>query len=147
MMAGNEPGSSTGNLTSSNCRYFTGAAGHSVIILKAMGGAAGRVPAAATPFWYRDAVHSLEFHAQWAPDDVPGRHIAWAGAARPAARSASAGGGYVNFIGAEDPGRVGAADAGRGWHGGPAAWRERCRGHARPAAAAPATSGLGAGAC
>jgi Berberine and berberine like len=57
-------------------------------------------------------VHSLEFHAQWAPDDAPGPHIAWARAARPAARSASAGGGYVNFIRAEDPGRVGAAYGG-----------------------------------
>jgi hypothetical protein len=83
-----------------------------VIILKAMGGAAGRVLAAATPFWYRDAVHSLEFHAQWAPDDAPGPHIAWARAARPAARSTSAAGGYVNIIGAEDPGRVRAAYGG-----------------------------------
>jgi hypothetical protein len=47
-----------------------------------------------------------------APDDAPGPHIAWARAARPAARSTSAAGGYVNIIGAEDPGRVRAAYGG-----------------------------------
>jgi hypothetical protein len=77
-----------------------------------MGGAAGRVPGDATPFWYRDAVHNLDIHAQWAPGVAPGPHIAWARAARQAARSASAGGGYVNFIGAEDPGRIPAAYGG-----------------------------------
>ena len=40
-----------------------------------------------------------------------------------------------------------AADAGAGGHGVRAAWRERCRGHARPVAAAPATRELGAGVC
>ncbi len=85
---------------------------HSVIILKRMGGAAGRVPADATPFWYRDAVHNLDIHAQWAPGSPPGPHIAWARAARQAARRASAGGGYVNFIGAEDRGRIRAAYGG-----------------------------------
>jgi RNA polymerase sigma-70 factor, ECF subfamily len=39
-----------------------------------------------------------------------------------------------------------AADAGAGGHGGPAAWRGRCRGRARPVAAALAASALGAGA-
>jgi hypothetical protein len=33
-----------------------------------------------------------------------------------------------------------AADAGAGWHGGPAAWRGRCRSRARPAAAALAAA-------
>ena len=85
---------------------------HSLISLKRMGGAAGRVPADATAFWYRNAVHHLDIHAQWAPDGEPGPHVAWARAAGRAARSASAGGGYVNFIGAEDPGRVPAAYGG-----------------------------------
>ena len=85
---------------------------HSVIILKRMGGAAGRIPADATPFWYRDAAHNLDIHAQWAPGSPPGPHIAWARTARQAAQRDSAGGGYVNFIGAEDPSRVHAAYGG-----------------------------------
>jgi FAD/FMN-containing dehydrogenase len=74
---------------------------HSVIIIKRMGGAAGRVAADATPFWYRDAAHNLDIHAQWAPGSPAEPHIAWARAARQAAWPASAGGGYVNFIGAD----------------------------------------------
>ncbi len=85
---------------------------HSSIILKRMGGAAGRVPADATPFWYRDAAYNLDIHAQWAPGSAPGAHITWARDTRQAARRDSAGGSYVNFIGAEDPGRVRAAYAG-----------------------------------
>ena len=73
----------------------------SVIILKRMGGATGRVPADATPFWYRDAAHNLDIHAQWAPGSPPEPHVAWARAARQAAQRDSAGGGYVNFIGAD----------------------------------------------
>jgi FAD/FMN-containing dehydrogenase len=84
----------------------------SVIVLKRMGGAAARVPADATPFWYRQAEHNLDIHAQWAPGSAPEPHIAWARAARQAAWRDSAGGGYVNFIGAEDSGRVCAAYGG-----------------------------------
>jgi FAD/FMN-containing dehydrogenase len=75
----------------------------SVIVLKRMGGAAGRVPADATPFWYRDAAYNLDIHAQWAPGSPPGQHIAWAREIRQATQRDSAGGGYVNFIG-DDPG-------------------------------------------
>ncbi len=56
----------------------------SVIVLKRMGGATARVPAGATPFWYRHAEHNLDIHAQWAPDSPSERHIAWAH--RPAGR-------------------------------------------------------------
>ena len=73
----------------------------SVITLKRMGGAAGRVPADATPFWYRDAAYLLDFHAQWAPGSPAGPHVAWARTARQVAARDSAGGGYVNFIGAD----------------------------------------------
>jgi FAD/FMN-containing dehydrogenase len=85
----------------------------SVIVLKRMGGATGRVPADATPFWFRDAAHNLDIHAQWAPDSPPDQHIAWARAIRRAAQRDSAGGGYVNFIG-DDQGsdRVRAAYSG-----------------------------------
>ena len=74
----------------------------SAIILKRMGGAAGRVPADATAFWYRDAAYHLDIHAQWAPGSPPGPHFAWARAARRAARRDWAGGGYVNFIAADE---------------------------------------------
>jgi FAD/FMN-containing dehydrogenase len=73
----------------------------SVIVLKRMGGAAGRVPADATPFWYRQAEYNLDIHAQWAPGSPADPHIAWARATRRAAQPDSAGGGYVNFIGAD----------------------------------------------
>jgi FAD/FMN-containing dehydrogenase len=74
----------------------------SAIVLKRMGGAAGRVPADATPFWYRDAAYHLDIHAQWAPSGPPEPHIAWARAARQAGRRDSAGGGYVNFVGPDE---------------------------------------------
>ena len=85
----------------------------SVIVLKRMGGATARVPADATPFWFRDAAHNLDIHAQWAPDSPPDQHIAWARAIRRAAQRDSAGGGYVNFIGDDQgPDRVRAAYGG-----------------------------------
>jgi FAD/FMN-containing dehydrogenase len=86
---------------------------HSLIVIKRMGGAAGQVPVGATPFWYRDAAHNLDVHVQWTPGDPPEPHIAWARAVRQAAQRASAGGGYVNFIGADQgPDRVRAAYGG-----------------------------------
>ena len=85
----------------------------SVIVLKRMGGAAGRVPAGATPFWYRDAAYNLDVHAQWAPGSAPGQHVAWARKIRQATQRDSAGGGYVNFIGDDSgPDRVRAAYGG-----------------------------------
>ena len=85
----------------------------SAIILKRMGGVAGRVPADATAFWYRDVAYHLDIHAQWTPGSPPGPHIAWARAARQAARLDWAGGGYVNFIAADEgPDRVRAAYGG-----------------------------------
>ena len=85
----------------------------SVIVLKRMGGATGRVPTDATPFWYRDAAYNLDIHAQWTPGSPPGQHIAWARAVRQGNQRDSAGGGYVNFI-VEDQGsgRVRAAYGG-----------------------------------
>jgi len=85
---------------------------HSVVIIKRMGGATGRVPADATPFWYRDAAHNLDIHAQWVPGSPPAPQIAWARATRQAAQRASAGGGYVNFIEDDGTGRVRAAYGG-----------------------------------
>jgi len=70
----------------------------SMIVLKRMGGATARVPADATAFRYRQAAYNLDIHAQWAPGGDPAPQRAWAHDARGAARHASAGGGYVNFI-------------------------------------------------
>jgi FAD/FMN-containing dehydrogenase len=85
----------------------------SIIVVKRMGGAAARVPADGTAFWYRRAAHNLDIHAQWAPGGDPAAHRAWAHAARQAVRHASAGGGYVNFLGGDQGAdRVRAAYAG-----------------------------------
>jgi FAD/FMN-containing dehydrogenase len=84
----------------------------SVIVLKRMGGATADMPADATPFWYRDAAYNLDIHAQWTPTSPPEPHTAWAQATRQAARHASAGGGYVNFIEDDGTGRVRAAYGG-----------------------------------
>ena len=43
----------------------------------------------------------LDIHAQWAPGSPAGPHVAWARTARQVAARGSAGGGYVNFIGAD----------------------------------------------
>jgi FAD/FMN-containing dehydrogenase len=85
----------------------------SLVVLKRMGGAAGQVPAAATPFWYRDAAYNLDIHAQWAPGSPAEPHVTWARAARQAAQRDSAGGSYVNFLdGDQGPDRVRAAYGG-----------------------------------
>lgn len=82
----------------------------SVVILKAMGGATARIPADATPFAYRHATHNLDIHAQYPAGEAPEPHLAWTRAVRRAAQSASAGGGYVNFIAHDQgPDRVRAA--------------------------------------
>jgi hypothetical protein len=73
----------------------------SMIVLKRMGGATAQVPAEATAFWYRQAPHSLDVHAQWSPGGDESAHRAWAHATRQARRPATAGGGYVNFLGGD----------------------------------------------
>jgi hypothetical protein len=73
-----------------------------------MGRAVGEIPADASAFWYRQAPHNLDVHAVWAPGDDAAANRAWASSTRQAVRHASAGGGYVNFLGAGEraaPGR------------------------------------------
>jgi len=77
----------------------------SVISIKRMGGAVAQVPADGTAFWYRNAAHNLDIHAQWVPGEDPASHLAWARRVREVAGHASAGGGYVNFIGADQGGQ------------------------------------------
>jgi FAD/FMN-containing dehydrogenase len=71
----------------------------SLIVVKRMGGAVAEVPPDGTAFWYRQAGHNLDVHAVWAPDGDPAANRAWARATRQAVSHASAGGGYVNFLG------------------------------------------------
>lgn len=62
--------------------------------------------------------YNLDIHAQWPPESPAAPHVAWARAARQAAQRASAGVGYVNFIGADQgPDPVRAAYGGNypGW--------------------------------
>jgi Berberine and berberine like len=72
---------------------------HSLIAVKRMGGAVAEVPANGTAFWYRQAAHNLDVHAVWAPGGDEAANRAWARTARQSVRHASAGGGYVNFLG------------------------------------------------
>jgi FAD/FMN-containing dehydrogenase len=71
----------------------------SLIVVKRMGGAVAEVPPDGTAFWYRQAPHNLDVHAVWAPDGDPAANRAWARATTQAVSHASAGGGYVNFLG------------------------------------------------
>jgi FAD/FMN-containing dehydrogenase len=73
----------------------------STIVVKRMGGAAARVPARETAFWYRQAAHKLNVQVEWAPGE-PDEHREWVRAARRALKHASAGGGYVNFMGDDE---------------------------------------------
>ena len=73
----------------------------SVIAIKRMGGAVAHVPADGTAFWYRNAAHNLDIHAMWAPGEDPVPHVSWARGVRQTARHVSSGGGYINFIGAD----------------------------------------------
>jgi FAD/FMN-containing dehydrogenase len=85
----------------------------SLITLKRMGGAVARVAADGTAFWYRNAAHNLDIHAQWTGGEDPAPHLAWARQTRQAAGHVGAGGGYVNFLGpGQGSGRVRSAYGG-----------------------------------
>jgi FAD/FMN-containing dehydrogenase len=84
----------------------------SVIVVKRMGGATARVPAGETAFWYRQATHKLDVQVEWASGD-PDVHREWVRSTCQAVAHASAGGGYVNFMGdGEGADRVRAAYGG-----------------------------------
>ena len=69
----------------------------SVVVVKRMGGAASRVPARETAFWYRHAQHKLDVQTEWASGD-PDVHQEWVRSTCQAVSHASAGGSYVNFM-------------------------------------------------
>jgi hypothetical protein len=64
----------------------------SMIVLKRMGGAAARVPARETAFWYRQAPHKLNVHVEWVPGE-PDAHREWVRSTREAVSRASPGAG------------------------------------------------------
>jgi FAD/FMN-containing dehydrogenase len=79
----------------------------SQVLLRIMGGAIARVPTDATAFRFRDAAAMLTCAALWPDPAAPGtQHREWAHTAWNRLRPWSAGGGYVNHLGEEGPGRV-----------------------------------------
>jgi FAD/FMN-containing dehydrogenase len=84
----------------------------SMIVVKRMGGATARIPAADTAFWYRQAAHKINVQVEWTSGE-PDVYREWVRSARRAVSHASAGGGYVNFMsGDEGADRVRAAYGG-----------------------------------
>ena len=74
-----------------------------------LGGAVGRVPAAATAYTHRDASFVLNVHGRWADPAKDAACIAWARSLFDAAAPFATGGAYVNFLTQEEGERVPAA--------------------------------------
>jgi FAD/FMN-containing dehydrogenase len=74
-----------------------------------LGGAIGRVDAAATAFDDRRAEHALNINAVWSDAQATDEQIAWARSFSESMRPLSTGGVYVNFLGEEGEERVRAA--------------------------------------
>jgi FAD/FMN-containing dehydrogenase len=82
---------------------------HCEVFLALLGGAAGRVPVAATAYAHRDARFVVNVHARW---ETPAEDAACTGWARDLFRDATpfaTGGVYVNFMTADETDRVRAA--------------------------------------
>jgi FAD/FMN-containing dehydrogenase len=71
-----------------------------------MGGAVARVPREATAFAGRDVAHHLVIDAVWLPDESGEAETAWARRFLQALRPHAADGVYVNFLDADEDGRV-----------------------------------------
>jgi FAD/FMN-containing dehydrogenase len=88
----------------------------SQVLVRIMGGAVGRVASDATAFRYREAAAMLTLAAVWTDPADPGEeHRAWTRRSWEAMRPWSAGGGYVNHLCGEGPGRVREAYGERTW--------------------------------
>jgi FAD/FMN-containing dehydrogenase len=74
-----------------------------------LGGAVSRVPADATAYAHRDAQFVLNVHGRWEAPAKDAACIAWARQLFQAAAPFATGGVYVNFLTAEEQGRVPAA--------------------------------------
>jgi FAD/FMN-containing dehydrogenase len=89
----------------------------SQVLLRIMGGAIGRVPPDATAFRYRYAAAMLTLNAMWPKPADPGHtHRGWAHQAWQQIRPWSAGGGYINHLCNEGPGRVHEAYGEQTWN-------------------------------
>jgi FAD/FMN-containing dehydrogenase len=71
-----------------------------------MGGAISRFDPQATAVGHRDADYLSIAAAVWSAGEKPDRHVAWARQVGEALQASSAGGGYVNYLGAEGEERV-----------------------------------------
>jgi FAD/FMN-containing dehydrogenase len=88
---------------------YAGGSPRSYTAMFHMGGAVARVPRDGTAFAGRDAAHHLVIDAVWLPDDTGDAETAWARRFLQALEPHAAGGVYVNFLDADDDGRVGEA--------------------------------------
>jgi FAD/FMN-containing dehydrogenase len=79
------------------------------IILAALGGAASRPSPESAAYPHRDARFVMNVHGRWEDPADDARSIAWARDAFRAAAPFASGGVYVNFLTADEGGRVGAA--------------------------------------
>jgi FAD/FMN-containing dehydrogenase len=70
-----------------------------LLVMRHMGGAVGRVPAEATAFGNRDAAFMLSFDACWENPAESEQHIAWTRARRQETQALTRGGSYINFPG------------------------------------------------
>ena len=85
-----------GELPSDQCEIF----------VALVAGAANRVPADATAYAGRDTRLVINVHARWEDASADEACIAWARAFYAAAQPFATGGGYVNFMTADEAGRV-----------------------------------------
>jgi FAD/FMN-containing dehydrogenase len=83
----------------------------SYVIVFHLGGAVARVGEDDTAYGQRDAAHNVNINAAWLPEEdaAAGEHIRWARDTFAAVEAHSTGRAYVNFLGADDQGRVRAA--------------------------------------
>lgn len=88
-----------GNLPTPQCEIFIGL----------LGGQANRVPTDATAYAHRDAVYVMNVHTRWDDPAEDDKCISWAREFFDAAAPYATGGVYVNFLTADESGRIGAA--------------------------------------
>lgn len=86
--------------------------GSSEVIVVSLGGAMGRVPSDATAYAGRDARYVMNVHGRWDSPDDDATIRTWAREAFERTAPFATGGGYVNFLTADEPARVEAAYGG-----------------------------------
>jgi FAD/FMN-containing dehydrogenase len=81
----------------------------SEIFVGLVAGAANRVPPSATAYFHRDARFVMNVHGRWHTDDDDGKCIGWARELFNASAPYASEGAYVNFMTADESGRVASA--------------------------------------